>query len=170
MINDPWPDPEEAVAVVPLPPAATGTLVLMRLPPLFVPDGTVSVPTGLVEEPVVPVVDPGLAVPPLPAVSPELVGTEAVGVAVPVAELVVPEGPDVFKGEAAHWPSPAANAVGVDVAEAASIPSEEAPMALRRTMAARLLKVNILVDLLFDWCGRLGGLFVPGGRRSTGDD
>jgi hypothetical protein len=148
LINDPWPDPEEAVAFVTLPPALTGTLVLMRLPPPFVRDGTVPVPTGVVVEPVVPVpvvVDPGVvAVPALPAVFPELVGTEADGRAVPVLELVVPEGPVVFRGEAAHWPSPAADAVGVDVAEAASIPSEEAPRAVRRTTAARLLKVNIL--------------------------
>ena len=139
LINDPWPEPEEPVASVPVPPALMGALVLIRLPPPLVPDGTV-VATGEVPEPVVPV---PVVAPPLPAVLPGLVGTVADGRAVPVAELVVPEGPELFRGEAAHWPSASAEAVGVEVAEAASIPMEEPARAVKRTKAARLWKVVI---------------------------
>jgi hypothetical protein len=113
-------------------------LVLINVPPWFVPVGAVPVPVpvpaGLV------VVEPGVAV----GVDTGLLGVELVVVGVRTPELVVPDGPGVLTaGPPAQLPSPLADAVDVD-AEAARSPKVEAPRAATMTAAARVLKVNIV--------------------------
>ena len=142
MINDPCPDPE--AAVLPVPPALMGTLVLISDPPWLVDTGA-DPPTGLVVAPGAPVdVVPGVDVAPEPAVLP---GLDVVDPALPTAEPAalagfVPAPPPLMQ-----FPSPWAEAGEVEKAEAANMPMVEAPRAAAMvTTRARLFKVDIFIS------------------------